>query len=72
MTALRRLTASEVGASDVELMLVEYPSPPYPPWSVDQIRQALAPRPASVISVTELTPECTGYDRLLSPEVACG
>jgi len=64
--------ASEVGESDVELMLVEYTCPPYPPWSVDQIRQVLAPRPAAIISVSELTPECVGYDRLLSPEVACG
>jgi transposase len=62
--------ASEVGESDVELMLVEYTSPPYPPWSVEEIRQALAPRPAQTVHVAELTPECTSYDRLLTPEVA--
>lgn len=64
--------ASEVGQRDVELMLVEYTCPPYPEWSVDQIRQALAPRPPQMVLVAELTPECAGYDRLLTPEVTCG
>jgi hypothetical protein len=64
--------ASEVGESDVELMLVEYVCPPYPDWSVDQIRQALAPRPSQGVAVAELQPECASYDRLLTPEVACG
>lgn len=63
--------ASEVGEQDVELMLVEYVCPPYPEWSVDQIRQALAPRVPHCVLVAELAPECAGYDKLLSPEVAC-
>jgi hypothetical protein len=54
------------------MMLVEYTCPPYPNWSVEQIRQALAPRTPQRVSVAELTPECAGYDRLLTPEVACG
>jgi hypothetical protein len=61
--------ASEVGESDVEMMLVEYTSPPYPQWTVEQIRQAVAPRSPQMLQVAELTPECTGYDRLLSSEV---
>jgi hypothetical protein len=63
--------ASEVGEREVELMLVEYTCPPYPQWSVEQIRQALAPRPAQRVAMDELTPECAGYDRLLTREVAC-
>jgi hypothetical protein len=63
--------ASEVGEREVELMLVEYTCPPYPQWSVDQIRQALAPRPAQRVAMDELTPECAGYDRLLTREVPC-
>ena len=63
--------ASEVGESDVEMMLVEYTSPPYPQWTVDQIRQALAPRPLQMVQVAELTPQCAGYDLLLTSEVGC-
>jgi hypothetical protein len=64
--------ASEVGEADVELMLVEFVCPPYPPWSVDQLRQWLQPRPAASIVLPELQPQCAAYDDLLTlnPEVA--
>jgi hypothetical protein len=63
--------ASEVGEADVELMLVEFTCPPYPPWSVDQVRQWLQPRPVAQIALPELEPQCAGYDALLTsnPEV---
>ena len=58
--------ASEVGESNVELTLVEYVCPPYPRWTVDQVRQILAPRPPQPVVVAELMPECAAYDRLLN------
>jgi len=58
--------ASEVGEADVELTLVEYVCPPYPRWTVDQVRQILSPRPPQQVAVAELMPECAAYDRLLN------
>ena len=58
--------ASEVGEADVELMLVEFVCPPYPKWTVDHLRQVLAPRPPNPIVVIDFQPECTAYDNLLS------
>ena len=64
--------ASEVGESDIEVMLADFLSPPYPPWSVDQLRDILAPRPRPCLELAALVPECRSYDALLnlSPEVA--
>jgi transposase InsO family protein len=59
--------ASEVGQGNVELMLVEFVCPPYPPWSVEQMKQWLQPRPAAQIQVVELQPQCADYDALLNP-----
>jgi hypothetical protein len=62
---LLKLT-SETDAGAVELMLVEYVCPPYPAWSVDQIRKLLLPAPSSQIQQAELQPECQSYDALLN------
>jgi hypothetical protein len=35
--------ASEVGESDIEVMLADYLSPPYPAWSVGELRRILQP-----------------------------
>lgn len=64
--------ASEVGESDVEVMLADYLSPPYPAWSVAELRHLLQPRPQPHLEIAELQPEWSSYDALLSadPEVA--
>ncbi len=62
---LLKLT-SETDPGAVELMLVEYTCPPYPRWSVDEIRKTLLPAPACRIELAELRPECQSYDGLLS------
>jgi len=62
---LLKLT-SETDPGAVEQMLVEYTCPPYPRWSVDEIRKTLLPAPASRIQLAELRPECQSYDGLLS------
>jgi hypothetical protein len=60
--------ASEVGESDIEVMLADYLSPPYPAWSVEALRRILQPEPRPQVEVIELQPECRSYDALLSPE----
>jgi len=60
-----------VGASNVEVMLADYLSPPYPAWSVDALRRVLQPVTQSPIELAELQPEWCSYDALLSQEVAC-
>lgn len=60
--------ASEVGEREVELMLVDYLSPPYPVWSVELFRRSLQPEPRLAIELEELEPECRSYDSLLSAE----
>ena len=69
---LLKLT-SEVKQGDVELMLVEYISPPYPAWSVEQLRRILRPTARPQLQMAELQPEWSSYDGLLNsqPEVAC-
>lgn len=62
---LLKLT-SETDTSAVERMLVAYTCPPYPAWSVDQIRKALMPVPASPMQLAELRPDCHSYDGLLT------
>jgi len=64
---LLKLT-SETDPGAVELMLVEYVCPPYPAWSVDQIRKTLLPAPSCQIQLAELRPECRSYDALLTTE----
>jgi hypothetical protein len=70
---LLKLT-SEVKQADVELMLVDFISPPYPVWSVEQLRRLLMPTAQPPLQMAELQPEWSSYDGLLSPqpEVACG
>ena len=64
--------ASEVGESQVEVMLADYLSPPYPTWSVGELGRLLQPRPERTVALEELQPECRSYDKLLSlePEVS--
>ncbi len=68
---LLKLT-SQVRQSDVELMLVDFLSPPGCAWNVEQIRRALVPTPQARLEVLEFEAECNLYDTLLSrqPEVA--
>jgi hypothetical protein len=61
--------ASEVGESDIEVMLADYLSPPYPAWSVGELRRILQPEPQPQLEVIELQPEWHSYDALLSPEL---
>ena len=60
--------ASEVGESDIEVMLADYLTPPYPAWSVQELRRILQPESRAVIDLIELQPECHSYDALLSSE----
>lgn len=64
--------ASEVGEADVEVMLADFLSPPYPAWSVEKLRRILQPRTLSQIEMAELHPEWSSFDALLnsSQEVA--
>lgn len=61
--------ASKVGQSDIEVMLADYLSPPYPEWSVGELRRILQPAPQSPLALIELQPEWQSYDALLSPEL---
>ena len=51
-------------------MLADYLSPPYPAWSVAELRDVLQPSARSPIELAELQPEWRSYDALLSQEVA--
>lgn len=62
---LLKLT-SETNIVEVEMMLVEYTSPPFPPWSVEGLRQLLLPRTSVSLQLKELKPDCRSYDALLS------
>jgi len=62
--------ACDVGMSGVEVMLADYLSPPYPAWSVAELRDLLQPRPQSSVDLAALQPEWRSYDALLSQEVA--
>jgi transposase len=59
--------ASEVGESDIQVMLADFLSPPYPAWSVDELRRILQPSPRPHLEMAELQPDCRAYDALLSP-----
>jgi hypothetical protein len=65
--------ASEVSEAPVEVMLADFLSPPYPAWSVEELRRILQPTLRPTIEMAELQPEWSSYDRLLSPnpEVSC-
>lgn len=58
--------ASGVGESQVEVMLADYLSPPYPVWSVEGVGRILRPRPQWHVELRELQPECRSYGALLS------
>ncbi len=60
--------ASEVGESDIEVMLADYLSPPYPVWSVAELRRLLQPEPRPPMEVIELQPEWHSDDALLGLE----
>jgi hypothetical protein len=62
---LLKLT-SEVQQHDVELMLIDYLSPPGASWSVEQLRRTLQPRAGLPVAPVELQPEWNSYDALLS------
>jgi hypothetical protein len=60
--------ASEVGERDIEVMLADYLSPPYPAWSVEELRRILQPELRPHVELADLHPEWSSYDALLSPE----
>ena len=60
--------ASEVGESDIEVMLADYLTPPYPAWSVEELRHILQPELRPHIELADLRPEWSSYDALLSSE----
>ena len=60
--------ASEVGQSDLELMPVEYVCPPYPAWTVDELRGLLQPQARAQPTLAELEPEWSSYAALLTAD----
>ena len=50
-------------------MLAYFLSPPYPAWSVGELRRILQPEPKPQIEAIELEPEWRSYDALLSREL---
>jgi len=59
---------SQVRQNDVELMLIDFLSPPGSAWTVEQIRQALLGLSRPALELIEFKPECRSYDALLSAE----
>jgi hypothetical protein len=59
--------ASDVGEEALSLYLVEFVCPPYPAWSVEELRKWVQPTPRSEIQMAELKPELSSYDELLTP-----
>jgi len=67
MEYLRLLKLStEVEATDLELMLVEYVCPPHPKWSVEDLRAIIYPRSALHPVVQDLEPQWNSYDTLIT------
>ena len=64
---LLKLT-SQVRQNDVELMLIDFFSPPGSVWTVEHIRQALLRPQQPALQLLEFKPECQSYDALLSGE----
>jgi len=62
---LLKLT-SQVRQNDVELMLIDFLSPPGAVWTVEQIRQALLRPLQPALQLLEFKPECQSYDALLT------
>jgi transposase len=62
---LLKLT-SQVRQNDVELMLIDFLSPPGTVWGVEQIRHALLRPLQPALQLLEFKPECQSYDTLLS------
>jgi hypothetical protein len=62
---LLKLT-SEVEQRDVEVMLADFTSPPYPAWSVEGLRRVLQPAVRPELELAELQPEWNSYDALLA------
>jgi hypothetical protein len=61
---LLKLT-SQVRQNDVELMLIDFLSPPGSAWNVEQIRRTLQPKTQPQLELVELKPEWNSYDALL-------
>lgn len=57
--------ASEVGHERLELYLVEYVMPPYPAWSVEEMRGFIAPPVRTPLLEMDFKPELGAYDLLL-------
>jgi len=51
----------------VELMLVDFTSPPCPAWSVEQLRRILQPAAQPQLELADMQPEWKSYDTLLNP-----
>lgn len=67
MEYLRLLKLStEVEATDLELMLVEFVCPPYPKWTVEELRSIVYPRSALRPVIEDLEPEWSSYDTLIT------
>jgi hypothetical protein len=62
---LLKLT-SGVQQRDVEVMLADVTSPPYPAWSVEALRRTLQPAVRPELDLAELRPEWNSYDALLA------
>jgi transposase len=61
--------ASEVGESNIEILLADYLSPPCQEWSVEMLQRILQPGPKPQAETIELQPEWHTYDALLSREL---
>jgi len=48
---------------------VDFLSPPGSAWSVDLLRRNLQPNPRQFVELSELEPELSSYDSLLSSEL---
>ena len=68
---LLKLT-SEVKQTDVEVMLADFTSPPYPAWSVEELRRTLQPGARPELQMAELQPEWNSYDALLESREEVG
>ena len=64
---LLKLT-SQVRQDDVQLMLIDFLSPPGSAWTVEQIRRALVRPLQPALELSELKAECHSYDALLNCE----
>jgi hypothetical protein len=56
---------TEVEPGDLELTLVDFLVPPFPKWTVDDLRKLIQPRETASPELTELHPNWSSYDQLL-------